>query len=127
MWLGLFFVYVDTVYGFYGCLVGCFSMITWMGVLYACVSYFCLGVGMYVCVCGGGWVGVHASARAREHTPIKARCICTCTHVCVHERRVCARDRHTPSLLFGWLVGFFNVVPSVADLLRLIYVRPHRN
>ena len=32
MWLGLFFVYVDTVYGFYRyflCLVGCFSMITW--------------------------------------------------------------------------------------------------
>ena len=48
MWLGLFFVYVDTVYGFYGysflCLVGCFSMITWtptvLSVLYACLSYF---------------------------------------------------------------------------------------
>ena len=45
-------VHVDTVLGFYGyffffnCLVGCFSMIVWtpsvLGVLYACVLYFCI-------------------------------------------------------------------------------------
>ena len=48
--VGVIFVYVDTVYGFYGysflCLVGCFNMITWtptfLSVLYACVSYFCI-------------------------------------------------------------------------------------
>ena len=45
--VGVIFVYVDTVYGFYGysflCLVGCFSMIIWtptvLSVLYACVLY----------------------------------------------------------------------------------------
>ena len=48
--VGVIFVYIDTVYGFYGysflCLVGCFSMIMWtpavLSVLYACVLYFCL-------------------------------------------------------------------------------------
>ena len=48
--VGVIFVYVDTVYGFYGCfflcLVGCFSMIIWtptvLSVLYACVLYFCI-------------------------------------------------------------------------------------
>ena len=51
--VGVIFVYVDTVYGFYGysflCLVGFFSMIIWaptvLSVLYACVLYFC------VCTC----------------------------------------------------------------------------
>ena len=46
--VGVIFVYVDTVYGFYGysflCLVGCFSMVIWtptvLSVLYACVLYF---------------------------------------------------------------------------------------
>ena len=45
--VGAIFVYVDTVYGFYGysflSLVGCFSMIIWtptvLSVLYACVLY----------------------------------------------------------------------------------------
>ena len=44
------FLYVDTVFGFYGCsflcLVGCFSMIILTpavsSVLYACVLYFCI-------------------------------------------------------------------------------------
>ena len=53
------YVYIDTVFGFYGyifilfflnthlyCLVGCSSMIVWthavLGVLYACVMYFCI-------------------------------------------------------------------------------------
>ena len=48
--VGVIFVYVDTVYGFYGysflCLVGCFSMIIWtptvLSVLYASVLYFCI-------------------------------------------------------------------------------------
>ena len=48
--VGVIFVYLDTVYGFYGysflCLVGCFSMIIWtptvLSVLYACVMYFCI-------------------------------------------------------------------------------------
>ena len=45
--VGVIFVYVDAVYGFYGysflCLVGCFSMTLWapavLSVLYACVLY----------------------------------------------------------------------------------------
>ena len=44
------YVYVDTVFGFHGyffnCLVSCLSMIVWtltvLGVLYACVLYFCI-------------------------------------------------------------------------------------
>ena len=48
--LGVTFVDVDAVYGFYGysflCLLGCFSMIIWtptgFSVLYACVLYFCI-------------------------------------------------------------------------------------
>ena len=48
--VGAFFVYVDTVYRFYGysflCLVGCFSMIIWipavLSVSYACVLYYCI-------------------------------------------------------------------------------------
>ena len=48
--VGVIYVYVDTVYGFYGysflCLVGCFSMIiptpTVLSVLYACVLYICI-------------------------------------------------------------------------------------
>ena len=63
--VGVVYVYVDAVFGFYGlfcvffccfcfclflfffnCLVGCFSMIVWtpavLSVLYACVSYVCI-------------------------------------------------------------------------------------
>ena len=47
--VGVIFVYVDTVYGFYGysflCLDRCFSVIIWtptvLSVLHACVLYFC--------------------------------------------------------------------------------------
>ena len=68
MWLGLFFVYVDTVYRFYGysvlCLVGCFSMITWtptvLSVLYACVSYFC------ICTCSAQLSMFHMERRSRN-------------------------------------------------------------
>ena len=50
--VGVIFVYVDIVYGFYGysflCLVGCFSMTIWtptvLSVLYACVLYFCIWI-----------------------------------------------------------------------------------
>ena len=53
--VGVIFVYVDTVFGFYGYsflrLVRCFSMIIWtpavMSVLYACVLYF------GICTCSG--------------------------------------------------------------------------
>ena len=48
--VGVIFLYVDKVYGFYGysflCFVGCFSMIIWtptvLSVLYAHVLYFCI-------------------------------------------------------------------------------------
>ena len=68
MWLGLFFVYVDMVYGFYGysflCLVGCFSMITWtptvLSVLYAGVSYFC------ICTCSAQFSMCHMERRSRN-------------------------------------------------------------
>ena len=68
VWLGLFFVYVDTVYGFYGysllCLVGCFSMIIWTptvsSVLYSCVSYFC------ICTCSAQLSMFHMEWRSRN-------------------------------------------------------------
>ena len=66
MWLGLFFVYVDTVCGFYVflCLVGCFSMITWtptvLSVLYTCVSYFC------TCTCSAQLIMFHVERRSRN-------------------------------------------------------------
>ena len=80
MWLGLFFVYVDTVYGSYGyflCLVGCFSMITWtptvLSVLYACVSYFC------ICTCSAQLSMFHMEMRSR-YTLIIIIINCTCSH-----------------------------------------------
>ena len=64
MWLGLFFVYVYTLYGFYGgflCLVGCFSMITWtptvLSVLYACVC---------ICTCSEQLSMFHMERRSRN-------------------------------------------------------------
>ena len=68
MWLGLFFAYVDTVYGFHGysflCIVGCFSMITWtptvLSVLYACVSHFC------ICTCSAQLSMFHMERRSRN-------------------------------------------------------------
>ena len=60
-------MYVDTVYGFYGyflCLVGCFSMITWtptvLSVLYVCVSYFC------ICTCSAQMSMFHMERRSRN-------------------------------------------------------------
>ena len=66
--VGFVFVYVDTVYGFYGysflCLVGCFSMIIWtpavLSVLYACVLYFC------ICTCSAQLSMVHMERRSRN-------------------------------------------------------------
>ena len=61
--LGIY-VYVDTVFGFYGffgfcflhCLVGCFSMIVWtpavLSVLYACVLYLHLFSAVEHVSCG---------------------------------------------------------------------------
>ena len=86
--VGVIFVYVDTVYGFHGysflCLVGCFSMIIWtptvLGVLYACVVYFC------ICTCSTQLSMFHMERRSRNtliiiiiiHTfplwPIEADC-----------------------------------------------------
>ena len=52
--VGITYVYVDTVLGFYGYVfffflhssVGCLSMIVWttaaLGVVYVCVLYFCI-------------------------------------------------------------------------------------
>ena len=45
--VGVIFVYVDTVYGFYGysflCLVGCFSMIIWTPTYcFECLTCMCL-------------------------------------------------------------------------------------
>ena len=66
--VGVIFVYVDTVYGFYGytflCLVGCFSMIIWtpiiLSVLYACVLYFC------ICTCSAQLSMFHVERRSRN-------------------------------------------------------------
>ena len=66
--VGVIFVYVDTVYGFYGysfsCLVGCFSMIIWtptvLSVLYACALYFC------ICTCSAQLSMLHMERRSRN-------------------------------------------------------------
>ena len=66
--VGVIFVYVDMVYGFYGysflCLVGCFSMIIWtptvLSVLYACVLYFC------ICTCSAQFSMFHMERHSRN-------------------------------------------------------------
>ena len=66
--VGVIFVYIDTVYGFYGysflCLVGCFSMIIWtpavLSVLYACVLYFC------ICTCSAHLSMFHMERHSRN-------------------------------------------------------------
>ena len=64
--VGVIFVYVDTVFGFYGffnCLVGCFSMIVWtpavLSVLHACVLYFC------ICPCSAQLSMFHTERRCK--------------------------------------------------------------
>ena len=65
--VGVIFVYVDTVYGFYGysflCLVGCFSMTirtpTVLSVLFACVLYFS------ICTCSAQLSMFHMERRSR--------------------------------------------------------------
>ena len=66
--VGVIFVYVDMVHGFYGysflCLVGCFSKIVWtpavLSVLYACVLYFC------ICTCSAQLSMFHMERRSRN-------------------------------------------------------------
>ena len=66
--VGVLFVYVHTVYGFYEyiflCLVGCFSMIIWtpavLSVLYECVLYFC------ICACSLQLSMFHMERRSRN-------------------------------------------------------------
>ena len=69
--VGVIYVYVDTVFRFYGfccwffyCLVGCFSMIAWtpavLSVLYACVLYFC------ICTCSAQLSTFHMERRSRN-------------------------------------------------------------
>ena len=67
--VGIVYVYVGTVFRFYGyfffkCLVGCLSMIVWttavLGVLYACVSYFC------ICTCSAQLSMFHMERRSRN-------------------------------------------------------------
>ena len=66
--VGVSFVYIDTVFGFYGysflCLVGCFSMIIWtptvLSVLHACVLYFC------ICTCSAQLSMFHMERRSRN-------------------------------------------------------------
>ena len=65
---GVIFVYVDTVYWFYGysflCLTGYFSMIIWtpavLSVLYAYVLYFC------ICTCSAQLSMFHMERRSRN-------------------------------------------------------------
>ena len=66
--VGVIFVYVDTVYGFYRysllCLVGCFSMIILtpavLSVLHACVLYF------HICSCSAQLSMIHMERRSRN-------------------------------------------------------------
>ena len=65
---GITFVYVDTVYGFYGysfsCLVGCFSTILCtpavLSVVYACVLYYC------ICTCSAQLSMFHMERHSRN-------------------------------------------------------------
>ena len=81
MWLGLFFVYVDMVCGFYGYSFFMLSMIIWtptvLSVLYACVSYFC------ICTCSAQLSMFHMERRSRNTLIIiiiiikgQVRCVC---------------------------------------------------
>ena len=69
------YVYIDTVFGFYGyffclifthlsCLAGCLSMNIWthavLGVLYACVLYFC------ICTCSALSRVLHMESHSRN-------------------------------------------------------------
>ena len=64
--VGVIFVYVDTVYVFYGhsflCFVGCFSMIIWTPVLsvFMHVLYFC------ICTCSAQFSMFHMERRSRN-------------------------------------------------------------
>ena len=66
--VGVMFVCVDMVNGFYGysflCLVGCFSRIIWtptvLSVLYARVLYFC------ICICSAQLSMFHMERRSRN-------------------------------------------------------------
>ena len=72
--VGITWVYIDTISPFYGyilflythlyCLVGCLSMIVWthavLGVLYACVLYFC------ICSCSVQLSLFHMERRCRK-------------------------------------------------------------
>ena len=67
--VGVIFVYIDTVYWFYGfffffCLIGCFTMIIWtppvLSVLYASVLYFC------ICTCSAQMSMFHMERRSRN-------------------------------------------------------------
>ena len=59
----LYVVYVDVVFGFYGYLFVCFSMIIWtpvLSVLCACVLYFC------ICTCSAQLSMFHMEKRSRN-------------------------------------------------------------
>ena len=66
--VGVIFVYVDTVFGFYGysllLLVGCFSMTIWtpavLSILYACALYFC------ICTCSAQLSMFHLEKRSKN-------------------------------------------------------------
>ena len=64
--VGVIYVYVDRVFGFYGLffLVGCFSMFVWtpavLSVLYAYVLYFC------ICPCSAQFSMFHLERRSRN-------------------------------------------------------------
>ena len=67
--VGVIFVYVDTVYEFYGILfffsfVGCFSVTVWtppvLSVLHACDLYIC------ICTCSAQLSMLHMERRSRN-------------------------------------------------------------
>ena len=66
--VGVIYVYVVTVFGFYGfflnCLVGCFNIIVWtpavLSVLFACLLYFC------ICPCSAQLSMFHTERRSRN-------------------------------------------------------------
>ena len=93
--VGVIFVYVDTVFGFYGysflCLVGCFSMIIWtpaaLSVLYACVLYFC------ICTCSAQLIMFHMERRSKNRLIIIIIKVIWLLHIMVNIKDVLVVSR----------------------------------
>ena len=100
------YVYIDTVFGFYGyfflnhlyCLVGCLSMIVWthavLGVLYACVLYFC------ICTCSVQLSMFHMERCSRNMLIIIITITITTVVISIKYRKPCVPKQSPVSVIF---------------------------